>query len=63
MGDLVYLNDYRPCVLMPDGGKARIRDRRARLGLSGVNQTTIIVDELLMDHADPESVQLPCDCG
>lgn len=58
MGDLVYLNDYRPCVLMPDGGKARIRARREVVGLTGTkiipdDVKTVTVD-LVMDHADPE---------
>jgi hypothetical protein len=58
------------CVLMTnDGGKARIRAHREVAGLVRVNgeivghsATLLIGGELSMDHADPESTQLPCDC-
>lgn len=34
MADVIHLNDYRPAPVINDGGKARIQQRRKRLGLN-----------------------------
>jgi hypothetical protein len=60
---VLYLNDYRPCALMPnDSGKARIKARRAGRMLDRRYGMSPSPPNLVMDHADPEYPQLPCDC-
>lgn len=55
MGDLIDFDVYR--AIMKDGGKARIKARRKRLGLDA-GAVARSIDDLTMDHADPE---MPCD--
>lgn len=70
MGDVIVLPVVRiernGSELSDDGGRTRIQQRRKRLGLNEPFRG----DDLTMDHADPEVVdllktaqQLPCDCA
>ena len=53
MGDVLQFRQ-----LPKDGGKARIRSRRAELALSMSAKAILAqVDSLTMDHADPEDTR------
>jgi hypothetical protein len=59
MAEIVHLNDFRPSVLNPDGGKSRIQRQRAmRFRLNGEPKRDV-ADDLIMDHADTS----PCEMG
>lgn len=55
MGELIDFGVYR--AILKDRGKSRIKARRKRLGLDA-GAVARSVDDLTMDHADPE---MPCD--
>ncbi|MDB5550808.1 MAG: hypothetical protein JWL86_792 [Rhizobium sp.] len=53
MADVIHLNDFRPSVLNPDGGKSRIQRRRSNMRIRIEGQPRVdLADDLIMDHVD-----------